>query len=167
LFANITKIVYRAAQQLADKHLGQIQRDQYCIFVPGRPPLTNAQAAQEIIEEAKLLLQQDLQAMGFGIVIQKPQTNEPLSNSDTDDSDDDEEEVEENHIPPPILSSTIQFPSLLNDKNIHIRNAYVDKKHICSEFILMIEHKETIAISCFTKKISKTISGTKNSNYIY
>ena len=137
--------------------MGQIRRDQYCIFVPGRPPLTNAQAAQEIIEEAKLLLQHDLQAMGFGIIIQKPQTNECISNSDTDDSDEDENE---NYIPSAILSSTIQFPSLLNDKNINIRNAYVDKKHICSEFILMIEHKETIAISCFTKKITKTISGT-------
>lgn len=138
--------------------MGQIRRDQYCIFVAGRPPLTNAQAAQEVIEEAKLLLQHDLQAMGFGIVIQKPQTDEHVSNSDTDDSDDEEDE---NHLSPPILSSTIQFPSLLDDKNIHIRNAYVDKKHICSEFILMIEHKETIAISCFTKKITKTISGTK------
>ncbi len=66
-------LIYRSAQQLADERLGQIRRDQYCIFVPGRTPLTNAQAAQEIIEEAKKLLQQDLQTMGFGIIIQKPQ----------------------------------------------------------------------------------------------
>ena len=64
-------IISRAAQQLADEHLGQIRHDQYCIFVPGRIPLTNAQAAQEIIDEAKILLQHDLQAMGFGMVIQK------------------------------------------------------------------------------------------------
>jgi hypothetical protein len=69
------KILYRSAQQLADERLGQIRRDQYCIFVPGRPPLTNVQAAREIIEEAKRLLQQDLQAMGFGIVIHQPQTD--------------------------------------------------------------------------------------------
>ena len=70
----IIKIAFSAAQQSADEHLGQRRRNQYCIFVPGRPPLTNAQAAREIIEEAKTLLQHDLQAMGFGIVIQKPQT---------------------------------------------------------------------------------------------
>jgi hypothetical protein len=80
--------------------------------------------------------------------------DEDISNSDTDDSD-----QEENDIPSPILSSTIEFPSLLDDKNIRIRNAYVDGKYICSEFILMIEHKETIAISCFTKKITKPIIG--------
>ena len=61
----------RSAQQLADERLGQSRRDQYCIFVPGRAPLTNAQAAREIIEEAKQLIQQDLQAMGFGMVVQK------------------------------------------------------------------------------------------------
>ena len=60
---------------MADERVGQKRRDQYCIFVPGRPPLTNAQAAQEIVEEAKVLLQQDLQAMGFGIVIQKASTD--------------------------------------------------------------------------------------------
>ncbi|CAF4347630.1 unnamed protein product, partial [Rotaria sp. Silwood2] len=126
--------------------------DQYCIFVPGRPPLTNAQAAQEIIEEAKILFQHDLQAMGFGIVIQK-------SRNDNKDTDSDEEENEnESDSFSPKLSSTIQFPCLLDDKNINVRNAYVDGKYICSEFILMIEHKETIAISCFTKKITKTIS---------
>jgi hypothetical protein len=152
----IVKILYRSAQQLADERLGQIRRDQYCIFVPGRPPLTNAQAAREIIEEAKRLIQQDLQAMGFGIVIQKSETvDEDVSNSDTDDSDGEEE----NDIPSSISSSSIEFPSLLNDKNINIRNAYVNGKYICSEFILMIEHKETIAISCFTKKITKSISG--------
>jgi len=68
---SIIKILNRTAQQLADERLGQIRHDQYCIFVPGRPALTNAQAAREIIEEAKILLQNDLQAMGFGIVIQK------------------------------------------------------------------------------------------------
>lgn len=62
---------YRSAQQSADERVGQVRHDQYCIFVPGRPALTNAQAAREIIEEAKTLLQKDLQAMGFGIVIQK------------------------------------------------------------------------------------------------
>jgi hypothetical protein len=66
------KIVCRSAQQLADERLGQARRDQYCIFVPGRPALTNVQAAKEIIEEAKKLIQQDLQAMGFGMIIQKP-----------------------------------------------------------------------------------------------
>ncbi|CAF4146574.1 unnamed protein product, partial [Adineta steineri] len=145
------------AQQLADEGVGQLRRDQYCIFVPGRPALTNAQAAREIIEEAKILLQHDLQAMGFGMVIQRGQTdikNEHVSNSDTD-SDEDENE---SNISSPILSSSIQFPSLLDDKNINIRNAYVNGKYICSEFILMIEHKETIAISCFTKKLTKTIS---------
>ncbi|CAF3131856.1 unnamed protein product [Rotaria sp. Silwood2] len=141
-----------AAQQLADERAGQARRDQYCIFVPGRPPLTNAQAAQEIIEEAKILFQHDLQAMGFGIVIQK-------SRNDNKDTDSDEEENEnESDSFSPKLSSTIQFPCLLDDKNINVRNAYVDGKYICSEFILMIEHKETIAISCFTKKITKTIS---------
>lgn len=68
-------IVNRAAQKMADERMGQVRRDQYCIFVHGRPALTNAQAAQEIIEEAKVLLQQDLQAMGFGIVVQKPQND--------------------------------------------------------------------------------------------
>jgi hypothetical protein len=117
--------------------------------------------------------------MGFGIVIQKLEVDnksnlferiklfvfkvsfadEDQSNSDTDDSDFDSEE--ENNIPSPILSSTIEFPSLFNDKNLNIRNAYVNKQYICSEFILMIEHKETIAISCFTKKITKPISGIK------
>ncbi|CAF4392291.1 unnamed protein product, partial [Adineta steineri] len=63
--------------------------------------------------------------------------NEHVSNSDTD-SDEDENE---SNISSPILSSSIQFPSLLDDKNINIRNAY-----------------ETIAISCFTKKLTKTIS---------
>ncbi|CAF2671985.1 unnamed protein product [Rotaria sp. Silwood2] len=141
-----------AAQQLADERVGQARRDQYCIFVPGRPSLTNAQAAREIIEEAKILLQHDLQAMGFGIVIQK-------SRNDNKDTDSDEEENEnESDSFSPKLSSTIQFPCLLDDKNINVRNAYVDGKYICSEFILMIEHKETIAISCFTKKITKTIS---------
>lgn len=65
----------RSAQQLADERWGQSRRDQYCIFVPGRPPLTNGQAAREIIEEAKKLIQQDLQAMGFGMVIQKRSTD--------------------------------------------------------------------------------------------
>lgn len=79
------------------------------------------------------------------------------SHSDTDESDDEEND---NDLPSPSLaSSTIEFPSLLNDQNIHVRNAYVDRKHICSEFILMIEHKETMAISCFTKKQTKPISG--------
>ena len=82
-FDYIIKILFRAAQQLADEHVGQTRRNQYCIFVPGRPALTNAQAAQEIIAEAKILLQNDLQAMGFGIVIQKPAPNECISNSDT------------------------------------------------------------------------------------
>jgi len=82
--------------------------------------------------------------------------DEEESNSDTDDSD---EEENDNDHPSSLSSSTIEFPSLLNDKNIHIRNAYVNRKHICSEFILMIEHKETMAISCFTKKITKPISG--------
>jgi hypothetical protein len=173
--------VCRVAQQLADEHLGQTRRDQYCIFVPGRPALTNGQAAREIIEEAKLLLQSDLQAMGFGIVIKKAEENikgrfisdkntfsicfvdEHSSNSDTDSDDENE-----NDIPSPILSSsTIQFPSLLDDKNINVRNAYVDNKHICSEFILMIEHKETIAISCFTKKLTKRISGMCIKQYLY
>ncbi|CAF0891418.1 unnamed protein product [Rotaria sordida] len=149
-----------AAQQLADERVGQVRRDQYCIFVPGRPALTNAQAAREIIEEAKILLQHDLQAMGFGIVIQKPQNDnqdEHISNSDTDSDEEEENENECDNFSSK-LSSTIQFPCLLNDKNINIRNAYVDGKYICSEFILMIEHKETIAISCFTKKIAKKIS---------
>ncbi|CAF1107116.1 unnamed protein product [Rotaria sp. Silwood1] len=148
-----------AAQQLADERMGQVRRDQYCIFVPGRSPLTNAQAAQEIIEEAKILLQHDLQAMGFGIVIQKSQNenkDEHISNSDTDS--DEEENDNDNDNFSSKLSSTIQFPCLLDDKNINVRNAYLDGKYICSEFILMIEHKETIAISCFTKKITKTIS---------
>ncbi|CAF3770365.1 unnamed protein product [Rotaria sp. Silwood1] len=139
--------------------MGQVRRDQYCIFVPGRPPLTNAQAAKEIIEEAKILLQHDLQAMGFGIVIQKSQNenkDEHISNSDTDS--DEEENDNDNDNFSSKLSSTIQFPCLLDDKNINVRNAYLDGKYICSEFILMIEHKETIAISCFTKKITKTIS---------
>ncbi len=83
--------------------------------------------------------------------------DEHVSNSDTDS--DEEENDNESDIPSPILSSTIQFPSLLDDKNINVRNAYVDGKYICSEFILMIEHKETIAISCFTEKITKPISG--------
>lgn len=83
--------------------------------------------------------------------------DEDSSSSDTDDSND--EEQDENNIPPPKLSSTLEFPSLLNDKNLNIRNAYVNGKYICSEFILMIEHKETIAISCFTKKITKPIYG--------
>ena len=65
-------IICRQALQLADENVSQVRRDQYCIYVPGRPPLTNAQAAREIIEQAKLLLQQDLKAMGFGSVIQKP-----------------------------------------------------------------------------------------------
>ncbi|CAF2131488.1 unnamed protein product [Rotaria magnacalcarata] len=145
------------AQQLADERQGQTRQDRYCIFVPGQSPLTNAQAAREIIEEAKVLLQRDLQAMGFGIVIQKPlngnKAEEHVSNSDTDS--DDEENENESDLSAPRLSSTIQFPCLLDDKNINIRNAYVDGKYICSEFILMIEHKETIAISCFTKKIKK------------
>ncbi|CAF0888053.1 unnamed protein product [Adineta ricciae] len=147
------------AQQLADERVGQKRRDQYCIFVPGRPPLTNAQAAQEIVEEAKVLLQQDLQVMGFGIVIQKApadRKNEHVSDSETD-SDEDEDDCE-SEIPSPLLSSTIQFPSLLDDKNIIVKNAYVAGKHICSEFILMIEHKETFALSCFTKKATKSIS---------
>jgi hypothetical protein len=83
--------------------------------------------------------------------------DEEESNSDTDDSD--EEENDNDHPSSSSSSSTIEFPSLLNDKNIHIRNAYVNRKHICSEFILMIEHKETMAISCFTKKITKPIFG--------
>lgn len=153
------KKIFRSAQQKADERVGQTRRDQYCIFVPGRPPLTNVQAAQEIIEEAKQLLQQDLQAMGFGIVIRKTETQDKSadeSDSNTDESDDDENEHE---CPSPILSSTMDLPSLLNDKNIHIRNAYINGKHICSEFILMIEHKETLAISCLTRKINKPISG--------
>ena len=158
--------------------MGQSRRDQYCIFIPGRPALTNAQAAREIIEEAKKIIQQDLQAMGFGMVVQKRSTDhqgtvsnhftqlqtalsdndeEEDSNSDTDDSD---EKDNDHDLPSPSLSSSnIEFPSLLNDPNIHVRNAYVDRKHICSEFILMIEHKETMAISCFAKKITKSISG--------
>ena len=59
------------AQQVADEQLGQLRRDQYCIFVPGQAPLTNAEAAQGIIDEAKILLQLDLQAMGFGVVMQQ------------------------------------------------------------------------------------------------
>jgi hypothetical protein len=55
----------------------------------------------------------------------------------------------------PRLSPTVGFPSLINDRQIQIRNAYVNGKHICSEFILMIEHKETMAVSCYTYK-SKT-----------
>jgi hypothetical protein len=82
--------------------------------------------------------------------------DEDESNSDTDDFD---EEENDNDLSSSISSCTIEFPSLLNDKNIHIRNAYVNRKYICSEFILMIEHKETMAISCFTKKITKSISG--------
>ena len=169
-------IIYRQAQQLTDENVGQVRRDQYCIFVPGRPPLTNAQAVREIIEQAKLLLQQDLKAMGFGMVIQKPPNDnksriflinvfqfpnvvflidEAVSNSDTDSN----EEENENNMASPIWSSSIQFPSLLDDKDINVRNAYVDRKYICSEFILMAEHKETIAISCFTKKIAKVVSG--------
>jgi hypothetical protein len=85
------------------------------------------------------------------------------SNSDTDDSND--EENDDDDLPSSTSSSTIEFPSLLNDKNINIRNAYVNGKHICSEFILMIEHKETMAISCFTKKITKPISGISFSSY--
>jgi len=84
--------------------------------------------------------------------------DEDISNSDTDDSDDEEQE-DNNLFSLPKLSSILEFPSLLHDKNLHIRNAYVNNKHICSEFILMIENKETIAISCFTKKITKPISG--------
>lgn len=56
--------------------MGQERRDQYCIFVAGRPPLTNPQAAREIVEEAKILLQQDLQAMGFGIVVKRSPTDQ-------------------------------------------------------------------------------------------
>ncbi|CAF1182526.1 unnamed protein product [Rotaria sordida] len=158
---SIRKVVpfQTAAQQLADECVNQVRRDQYCIFVSDRPPLINAQAAREIIEEAKVLLQHDLQAMGFGIVIQKPQNDnkdEHISNSDTDSNE--EENDNESDSFSSKLSSTIQFPCLIDDKNINIRNAYVDGKYICSEFTLMIEHKETTAISCFTKKITKKIS---------
>ena len=133
--------------------------------MPGREPLTNAQAAREIIDEAKGLLQQDLQAMGFGVVVQKEaadqRENHPsYSETDSDDDDDDGKEMD---VSAPKLSSTITFPSLLDDKNIHLRNAYVDGKHICSEFILMIEHKETMAISCFTRRSTKPSSGDNQS----
>ena len=154
-----------AAQQLADEQLGQERHDQYCIFVCGRSPLTNAQAAKEIIEEAKLLLQEDLQAMGFGMVIRKAPMDRSDSSdveSDNDEDEDDEETEEEDReeeFRAPKLSSTVTFPSLIDDRNIRIRNAYVDGKHICSEFILMIEHKETIAISCLTKKMKKIQPG--------
>jgi hypothetical protein len=132
--------------------------------------LTNAQAAREIIDEAKGLLQQDLQAMGFGIVVQKEATdqreNHPSyseTDSDDDGDDDDMTHGKEMDICVPKSSSTITFPSLLDDKNIHLRNAYVDGKHICSEFILMIEHKETMAISCFTRRSTKPSSGDARS----
>ncbi|CAF4278959.1 unnamed protein product [Rotaria sp. Silwood2] len=81
--------------------------------------------------------------------------DEHILEFDTDSNDESENEYD---ISSSRVSSTIQFPALLDDKNIHIRNAYIDRKHICSEFILMIEHKETIAISCFTKKLTKQIS---------
>ncbi|CAF1383861.1 unnamed protein product [Rotaria sp. Silwood1] len=97
--------------------------------------------------------------MDFGVVIQKAQVNnkdnEHILEFDTDSNDESENEYDISSLR---VSSTIQFPSLFDDKNIHIRNAYIDRKHICSEFILMIEHKETIAISCFTKKLTKQIS---------
>ncbi|CAF3341680.1 unnamed protein product [Rotaria sp. Silwood2] len=70
--------------------------------------------------------------------------DEHILEFDTDSNDESENEYD---ISSSRVSSTIQFPALLDDKNIHIRNAYIDRKHICSEFILMIEHKETIAIS--------------------
>lgn len=83
--------------------------------------------------------------------------------SDEDDEEDntesDEDETEETEICVPKMPSDVLFPSLMEDKSIRIRNAYVDGQHICSEFILMIEHKETIAISCFTRKMKKIHPG--------
>ena len=100
--------------------------------------------------------------MGFGIVVQKEaadqRENHP-SHSETDSDGDDDDDGKEMDVSAPKSSSTITFPSLLDDKNIHLRNAYVDGKHICSEFILMIEHKETMAISCFTRRSTKPSSG--------
>ena len=61
---------------MLDEQYGQLRCDQYCIFVPGQSPLTNQQAAQKIVEEAKILLQQNLQAMGFGIVIRKDEPSQ-------------------------------------------------------------------------------------------
>jgi hypothetical protein len=69
--------VSRVAQQQADERYGQIRRDQYCIFVAGRTPLTNEQAAREIIAEAKHLLEEDLQAMGLNVTIEKTNGNRP------------------------------------------------------------------------------------------
>ena len=163
---------------MADEQLGQLRRDQYCIFVPGQAPLTNAEAAQGIIDEAKVLLQRDLQAMGFGVVVQQSKpveskgrfgtrgksfvdlipgsADEAISNSDTDSEGDVESDED---LSSARFSSTLQFPSLLDDKNIHVRNAYVDGKRICSEFILMIEHKETMAISCVTTRSRQAMPG--------
>ena len=81
--------------------------------------------------------------------------DEAVSNSDTDS----DEEKNENTIASPISPSSIQFPFLFGNNNINVRNAYAEGKYICSEFILMTEHKETIVISCFTKKVAKVVSG--------
>lgn len=151
-----------------------MRRDQYCIFVPDREPLTNREAAKEIIEEAKHLLQQDLQELGFGFVVRKSESNDEgssfsvrfqkknsdfsarlsfseensSSDSDSDSEDERDEKFHKNE-------SKIVFPSLIDDENLRVRNVYIDGKGICSEFILMIEHKETMAISCSTRKLRK------------
>ena len=130
----------------------------------GREPLSNAQAAREIVEEAKGLLQRDLQSMGFAMVRQTESVNQREDYSSGSDTDEDEDSDREMNVPHPKFSSTITFPSLLDDKNIHLRNAYVDGKHICSEFILMIEHKETMAISCFTRRATKSTAGAAQSS---
>ena len=83
--------------------------------------------------------------------------DETSSHSNTDSDEDENDHIHD--ISSPKLPSTIQFPCLLNDTNINIRNAYVDGEYILSEFILMMECKETMAISCFTKKLTKVISG--------
>ncbi|CAF2860378.1 unnamed protein product, partial [Rotaria sp. Silwood2] len=98
IYMKLNEILCRAAQQLADEHMDQIRRNQYCIFVLGRSPLTNTQATHEIIEEAKILFQHDLQAMDFGIVIQKSQVNnkddEHILEFDTDSNDESENEYD-------------------------------------------------------------------------
>ncbi|CAF1126197.1 unnamed protein product, partial [Didymodactylos carnosus] len=61
------------AQKYLDENIGQ-SRNYQCIFVPGRAPLTNSQAAVEILNEAKSLVKDALNDSGFKIVVQKKGT---------------------------------------------------------------------------------------------
>ena len=85
-------------------------------------------------------------------------SGEQLSESETDSDDDEDDDRDTREAKMNSTSSKLTLPSLIEDTNLRVRNAYVNGKHICSEFILMVEHKETMAISCLTRKINKPAS---------